>query len=116
MDAALQAFEDARATRALRTDYEGHATTVNPKGAVIVDMASSTHRDRTEHVGTAAELARAYVDAHPELAVIYGDLSLEQLVWAVDAAREAGNEEKRITIDAWLMAKFPPQIISGAFG
>lgn len=111
MDQSLQEFEAARADRAKRTDYDGHVMTVNEKGAEIVDMRASKHRDRTRHEGTAADLARAYVDAHPELASIYGDLSLEQLVTAVDNARLAGNEEKRITIDAWLMAKFRPQVI-----
>ena len=111
MDPELAAFEAARSDRGKRTDYEGHATTTNPKGAEIVDMAHSRHRERSRHEGTAAELARAYVANHPELEARYAGLGIEDLVPMVDACRASGNEERRIEIDAWLMAKFAPQTI-----
>ena len=111
MDTGLQAFEDARADRAKRTDYKGHAMTRNAKGADVVDMAKSKHRERTQHEGTAAELARDYVDAHPELAGIFGGLSIQDLVLGADLARASGNTEQLAKIDAWLMAKFAPQLI-----
>lgn len=115
MDAALQAFEDARATRALRTDYDGHALTRNPKGVVVVDMGKSRHRQRNQHEGTAANLARAYVASHPELATAYGGMSIDQLVLAVDAARAIGDIDTRAALDAWLMAKFAPQVVLGEY-
>ncbi len=90
----------------------------------VVPAPDSPHRDRlrpmgtpaapgARHEGVAADLARAYVDAHPELETIYGGLGVDQLVTAVDMARLAGNEEKRVQIDAWLMAKFAPFNVSG---
>lgn len=116
MDPELKAFEEARSDRAKRTDYDGHATKIQqgPRGAVeVVDMKASTHRDRTQHEGTAADMARAYVAAHPELEARYAGLGIEDLVPMIDACRVSGNEERRIEIDAWLMAKFAPQVISG---
>ena len=111
MDKQLQEFADAAANRALRTDYEGHATTTNRKGLEVVDMEKSTHRGRTRHEGTAAELARAYVDSHPELEQRYGRFGIERLVQLVDSARDRGDPETVAEIDAWLMAKFAPQHI-----
>lgn len=114
MNADLEAFEAARSDRAKRTDYSGHRTTKHPKsGNEIVDMQRSKHRDRNRHEGTAADLARAYVEAHPELEARYGGLEIPELVAMIDAMRAAGNEERRIEIDAWLMAKHPPQHITG---
>jgi hypothetical protein len=111
MDKQLQEFEDARANRALRTDYDGHVTTKDRKGNVVVDMENSKHRERTRHEGTAADLARAYVAAHPELEGRYGRFGRERLVQLVDSARDRGDPETVAEIDAWLMAKFAPQHI-----
>lgn len=125
MDPELAAFEDARSNRETRTDPEIHKyLPPDEKGAVRLDMEASTYRDRlrpigtpaapgARHKGVAAELARAYVDSHPELETIYGGLTVPHLVEAVDMARLAGDEEKRIRIDAWLMAKFAPFRIEG---
>lgn len=116
MDPELQAFEEARSDRAKRTDYDGHVTRTmkTPRGAVeVVDMKASTHRERTQHEGTAADMARAYVASHPELEARYAGLGIPDLVAMVDACRATGNEERRIEIDVWLMAKFAPQVISG---
>jgi hypothetical protein len=111
MDPELQAFEDARSNRALRTDYEGHVMTANAKGLKVVDMEKSKHRERTRHEGTAADLARAYVAGHPELETRYGRFGLERLVQLVDSARDRGDPETVAEIDAWLMAKHAPQVI-----
>lgn len=109
-DPLLAAFEAARADRAQRTDYPGHVTTRHPKsGAEIVDMARSAHRDRTEHLGPPADLAREYVDLHPELETTLGTYSLEELVVFADMARVSGQEDLLAQIDAWLMAEYPPQ-------
>lgn len=96
MDADLQAFEDARATRSLRTDYAGGP------------------RSRSQHEGTAANLARAYVTGHPELAKRYSTFGIERLVQLIDAARDRGDLETVAEIDAWLMAIHPPQNIGSS--
>jgi hypothetical protein len=93
MNADLAEFEAARADRAKRTDYEGH------------------HAERVRHEGTAADLARAYVDDHPELEARLGAYTLSELVGLVDTFRAQGNETRVAEIDAWLMAEFPPQHI-----
>jgi hypothetical protein len=111
MDRQLQEFDDARANRALRTDYDGHVATLNAKGVEVVDMERSKHRERTRHEGTAADLARAYVDGHPELETRYGRFGIERLVQLVDSARDRGDPETVAEIDAWLMAKHAPQHI-----
>ena len=125
IDPELQAFEDARSNRDTRMDPAIHKfLPPDHKGAVRLDMENSTYRDRlrpigtpaapgARHEGVAADLARAYVDAHPEMEVLYGGLTVPQLVEAVDNARLAGDEEKRIRIDAWLMANFAPFRIEG---
>lgn len=82
MNAKLRAFEDARATRELRED------------------------------GTAYRLAADYVAEHPELTQRYEGRGIPELVPELDREREAGNEETVAEIDAWLMAKHPPQRIS----
>lgn len=84
MNAKLRAFEDARATRSLRED------------------------------GTAQRLATEYVAEHPELAQRYEGRGIPELVPELDRAREGGNEETVAEIDAWLMAKHPPQRITFA--
>lgn len=93
MDPELEAFEAARQARNLRTDYDGVAS------------------QRTRHEGTAAELARAYVDHHPELEQRYGGFGIPRLVQLVDAARDRDDLETVAEIDAWLMASHPPQHI-----
>lgn len=115
MDADLEAFEAARSDRAKRTDYEGHGQIeVDEKGGARVS-ADSTHRDRTRHEGTAAELARAfYAKNSARLDVFYGSLGIERLVQLIESARDRGDEETRAEIDAYLMAKFPPLHIGGA--
>ncbi len=114
MTPELEAFETARADRAKRTDYAGHRTTKHPKsGAEIVDMKRSKHRTRDRHEGTAADLARAFVAAHPELQARYESFSLDELVGLIDVCRDSGNDERRIEIDAWLMATYPPQHLTG---
>ncbi len=111
MDAELAAFEAARADRAKRTDYEGHALTTNEKGAVIV-APESKHAERTEHKGTAADMARAYVAKNRErLEKLYGSFGIPRLVQLVDSARDRGDDETRIEIEAWLMSEFAPQVI-----
>lgn len=111
-DPELQAFEDARSNRALRTDYEGHGEiVVDEKGGARVS-ANSKHRERVRHEGTAAELARAYVDKHfDELQLKWGRFGIARLVQLVDSARDRGDLETVAEIDAWLMARFKPQVI-----
>lgn len=62
---------------------------------------------------TCQALADAYVLAHPELERAYGALTIPELVALVDLARAAGNEEKRILLDIWIMAGFEFQRIGG---
>lgn len=95
-DKDLAEFEAARADRTKRTDFAGDPTA----------------RDR--HEGTAAELARAYVDKHPELEAKYGQFGIPRLVQLIDAARDREDVETVAEIDAWLMAKHPPQVIGAS--
>lgn len=45
----------------------------------------------------------------------YQALSLEQCVALIDQARERGDEEQRIEIDAYLLSEHEPQQIGGSF-
>lgn len=97
MNPELEAFEAARSNRALRTDHPDHET---------------GYATRTRHEGTAADLARAYVDSHrTELEAKYAAFGIPRLVQLVDAARDRGDLETVAEIDAWLMAVHPPQNI-----
>lgn len=62
-------------------------------------------------------LAEAYVNSHKtEMEILFGGLTLEQMVEQVDFYRNTGREEDRIKADMWLLAKFEPQRIVGTYG
>ena len=58
-------------------------------------------------------LADEYVAAHPEEFTEYAELSIEQLVAAVDAFRAAGIDPLRQRVETWLWHHFEPQSIGG---
>lgn len=58
-------------------------------------------------------LADEYVAAHPEEFSEYADLTIEQLVAAVDAFRSAGIDVLRQRVETWLWHHFEPQTIGG---
>ena len=79
--------------------------------ADAMDKSTGDGRDR-EH---AVELSQAYVKAHPELTEEMHDWSLEQIVAAMSVFSAAGFREKYMTLEAYHLAKFPPQNIGGEY-
>lgn len=61
----------------------------------------------------ARELARAYVDKHPERFGDLANLDLPQLVKAVETFREAGTATAQWLVETWLLARVPKQYIGG---
>lgn len=62
----------------------------------------------------ARKLADAYVKANPDQFETLEDLSVDQLVKAVDVFREAGMEDDQWRVEAWLLHRYEPQTIGGA--
>lgn len=62
----------------------------------------------------AVELADAYVEAHPDLFSALADMSIGDLVNAVDVFRSAKMEQDQWRIETYLLHKFKPQKIGGA--
>lgn len=60
------------------------------------------------------ELADAYVEAHGDEFSSLKDLSLEDLVKAVDVFRAAGMDTEVWRIETYLLHKYEPQNIGGA--
>ena len=69
----------------------------------------SDHARREE----ACELARQYVDAHPDMAESFADLSVEAFVLYVEAARRDGDDKAVWRSNVWAMSQ-PPIHITGA--
>lgn len=142
MDPDLEAFERARANRETRTDPSTHTWVVQQKEIDVLDKLGrrtgrtakidgpvvpapdSPHRARlrpmgtpaapgARHKGVAADLARAYVAAHPEKFFGFEGVEIPILVQAVDFARSQGDLERVALIDCWLMATFAPFNVSG---
>lgn len=63
----------------------------------------------------ARKLADTYIAEHPEKFVGFKDLSIEQLVQAVDVFRAANMEQQQWEVEAYLLSRFEPQNIGGAY-
>lgn len=61
----------------------------------------------------AKAIANAYIDAHPAEFAHFEDQSIESLVGLVDQHRALGQDEHRIKVDMYLLAKRPQQFIGG---
>lgn len=62
----------------------------------------------------ARELAQAWVDNHRDtLVALLGGYAREGLVQLVSAYRDAGMDEDRIAVDAWLLCEFTKQRVVG---
>lgn len=61
----------------------------------------------------AREMAKAYVEAHPEKFADMEDMTLEQIINAVETFRNAGMETMQWLAETWLLAKVPRQEIGG---
>lgn len=61
----------------------------------------------------ARDAAVLWLAEHPELEERYRNYDIVELVGLVDAARAAKDEETRQELDAYLLAKHPPQNLVG---
>lgn len=61
----------------------------------------------------ARRMAGMFVDAHAEAFAVLAPYSREELVAMVEWARDAGDEQTRILLDMWLLARFEPVAIVG---
>lgn len=59
------------------------------------------------------DLVRKFFGKNRELAAEFEPLSLEELVAEIDKAREDGDAERVVLIDAYILATYPPQHIRG---
>jgi predicted ATPase len=57
--------------------------------------------------------ADAYVDAFPEQFTGWEEMSVAELVQAVDLFRQSGMENDRWKVEAWLLHRYEPQNIGG---
>jgi hypothetical protein len=75
--------------------------------------------DKTTGSGRDDEATRAlcvsYVQAHPELTAEMHDWDIPRIVQAVSVLRAAGFTEKQWQVEAYQLAKFPPQSIGGEY-
>lgn len=60
-------------------------------------------------------LAVTYVEAHPDEFTSYTDMTIEQVVAAVDAFRLAGMSDDQNRAIAWHLYKWAPQNIGGVY-
>lgn len=61
----------------------------------------------------ARELADKYVSKHPEHFASLQEMSVQELVKAVDVFREAGMFDEQWRVEVWLLHHFNPQDIGG---
>lgn len=64
---------------------------------------------------SARKLADAYIAEHVERFAGFKDLSLEQLVQALEVFRVANMEQQQWEIEAYLLSRFEPQNIGGEY-
>lgn len=64
----------------------------------------------------ARTLSDAYVKTHPDEFNDYSDLSIEDVVKAVDVFRAAGMLDNQYRAEAWHLHKWEPQTIGAAAG
>jgi hypothetical protein len=63
----------------------------------------------------ARQLAKKYVDAHPDQFESLKGMTVPQLVNSVDVFRAAGMETEQWRVEAWLLDRVPPQNIGGEY-
>lgn len=62
----------------------------------------------------AKTIAKAYIEENRSNLQRFENMTLEDLVQNIDAARRLGNEEERILTDMWLLSEYEPQNIEGS--
>jgi hypothetical protein len=87
---------------------------VNADLEAIKDAWDKNTGDGRDDEGTRA-LAVKYVKAHPELTEEMHDWTLERIVQAMSVFSAAGYDEKYWALEAYQLAKFPPQQIGGEY-
>ena len=80
----------------------------------IKDAWDKSTGDGRDEEGARA-LCVAYVQAHPELTAEMHDWDIPQIVNAVSVLRAAGLTDKQWQVEAYHLAKFPPQSIGGEY-
>lgn len=80
----------------------------------IRDAEDKTTGDGRDHA-KAVELADAYVAAHPEKFAGLDHFDIPLLVQLVSRKRDAGDEQGRWEVEAWLLHKYEPQNIGGEY-
>lgn len=87
---------------------------MNTELEAIKESWDKTTGDGRNEEGT-RELADEYVSAHADEYAGFDNIPLEVLVDMLSAARNTGREEETWKIETWLLHRFAPQNIGGAY-
>lgn len=78
-----------------------------------LDLERFDHEWKHGDRALAKELAIEWVDRHPQIAVTLDPYALEDIVRMIGRYYDIGNESDRIIADMYLLARRPPQHITG---
>lgn len=87
---------------------------LSPELEAIREAMDKSTGDGRDH-SLAVELSTAYVKAHPELTEEMHDWDIPRIVEASSTLRAAGFENQHWAVEAYHLAKFPPQQIGGEY-